>query len=55
MLRRQLSPEECLILQGFRSDYWLFGNKTERYAQIGNAVAPPVARAIGLAILEAAR
>jgi len=53
MIGRQLSPEECLILQGFPSDYWMFGNKTERYAQIGNAVAPPVAKAIGLAILEA--
>ena len=40
-------------LQGF-PDGWLFaGGKTSAYRQIGNAFPPPVARAIGEAILAA--
>ncbi len=53
MIGRQLTPEECLILQGFPRDYQVLGGKTNRYKQIGNAVPPPVTKAIGLAILGA--
>jgi DNA (cytosine-5)-methyltransferase 1 len=37
-------------------EHWAFmGNKTARYRQIGNALPPPVARALGDAIAEALR
>lgn len=49
---RQLTAEECQILQGFPDDYVILGNKTERYLQIGNAVPPPVTKAIGKKLLE---
>jgi DNA (cytosine-5)-methyltransferase 1 len=52
VLRRQLTPEECMLLQGFPADYIVLGNKTSRYRQIGNAVPPPMTKAIGLAIME---
>lgn len=40
-------------LQGFPDDWHFTGSKTAAYRQIGNAFPPPVARAIGLAIMEA--
>jgi DNA (cytosine-5)-methyltransferase 1 len=51
--RRRLAPEECAILQGFPPDHPWRGTKTSIYRQIGNAVPPPLAEAIGRAILEA--
>ncbi len=53
MGRRRLTPEECAILQGFPPDHPWRGTKTSIYRQIGNAVPPPLAEAIGRAILEA--
>ena len=61
---RVLSIRENARCQGF-PDYWAFvgldsgknsgsnrsGSVPSRYAQIGNAVAPPVARKIGLALI----
>jgi site-specific DNA-cytosine methylase len=52
---RKLTPEECHILQGFPKEYIIRGGKTQRYRQIGNAVPPPVTRAIGKAIMEVGR
>lgn len=49
---RKLTPEECHLLQGFPKEYIIKGGKTKRYRQIGNAVPPPVTRAIGKAIME---
>lgn len=49
---RKLTPEECHILQGFPKEYIIKGGKTQRYRQIGNAIPPPVTRAIGKAIME---
>lgn len=43
---RVLSIQEQLRLQGFPGDYVLCGTRTERVAQIGNAVPPPVMRAV---------
>lgn len=51
--RRRLTVEECAILQGFPNDYPFQGNSTSKYRQVGNAVAPPVAEALGRAVLEA--
>lgn len=52
---RGLSPEngsvrltlpEALILQGFRPDYPVQGNKTQQFRQVGDAVPPPLAAAV---------
>lgn len=51
---RRLTVEECAILQGFPPTYIFCGSKTARYKQVGNAVCPPVACAIGKAILQEA-
>jgi len=51
--RRRLTVRECATLQGF-PDHWPWsGTVTAQYRQIGNAVPPALATAIGRAILEA--
>ena len=50
---RVVSVRECARSQGF-PDHWEFcGNVIEKYRQIGNAVAPPMGKAIGLEIRKA--
>jgi len=49
--RRRLTWEECAALQGFPAGYPFQGSTTERYRQIGNAVPPCLAEAVGRAIL----
>ena len=43
---RMLLPDELKQIQGFPKDYVVAGNVKEQIIQIGNAVAPPVARCI---------
>jgi DNA (cytosine-5)-methyltransferase 1 len=38
------------VIQGFPPDWRFHGRKTASYRQIGNALPPPVARAIGTSI-----
>ena len=48
---RVLSVRECARSQGF-PDYSEFcGSLKQKYMQIGNAVPPPMARALGISIL----
>jgi DNA (cytosine-5)-methyltransferase 1 len=51
-LGRRLTVEECMVLQGFPPGYVILGTKQERYKQVGNAVPPPVARAIAEEMLR---
>lgn len=52
---RVVSVRECARSQGFPDDYRFFGNILDRHRQIGNAVPPPLARAIGLEIKKCAQ
>ena len=47
---RQITPEEAAALQGFPLGYPFRGSKTNRFQQIGNAVPPPLARAVLAAV-----
>jgi DNA (cytosine-5)-methyltransferase 1 len=48
-----LSDQELLRLQTFPPDWYLYGTRMERAFQIGNAVPPRLAEAVGRAILAA--
>jgi DNA (cytosine-5)-methyltransferase 1 len=47
---RRLTLEEGLVLQGFPPDLPLVGSRTSRWRQLGNAVPPPLARAVLLQV-----
>lgn len=49
---RGITPREAALLQGFPMDYDFAGSVTSVCRQIGNAVPPPLAYAIALAVQE---
>lgn len=53
--RRRLTPEECSALQGFPRGYPFQGDLDSRHRQAGNAVPPPLAEALGRAVLVSSR
>lgn len=50
---RRLSIYEAMLLQGFPEKFVLEGNLTEQVEQISNAVPPPLARSVALAVTRA--
>lgn len=50
---RPLTPREAARIQGFPDSFAFAGNRGDVRSQIGNAVPPPLAEAVGLAILRA--
>ncbi|MCG3776675.1 MAG: putative BsuMI modification methylase subunit YdiO [Nitrospira sp.] len=49
---RLLTPRECARLQGFPDDFVFLGGLVAQYYMIGNAVPPPLSRAIAAASHE---
>uniref|UniRef100_A0A3B3T402 DNA (cytosine-5-)-methyltransferase n=2 Tax=Paramormyrops kingsleyae TaxID=1676925 RepID=A0A3B3T402_9TELE len=45
---RVVSVRECSRSQGFPDTYRFFGNVLDKHRQVGNAVPPPLSKAIGL-------
>eukprot|EP00257_Ricinus_communis_P015938 XP_015573958.1 DNA (cytosine-5)-methyltransferase 1 isoform X1 [Ricinus communis] len=50
---RILTVRECARSQGFRDSYKFAGNIQHKHRQIGNAVPPPLAYALGIKLKEA--
>ena len=51
--RPKLTVKMAALVQGFPSEWEITGKKTSAYRQVGNAFPPPVAKAIGSAIIKA--
>lgn len=52
LANRALTPREAARLQGFPDHFVFLGNRGDVRSQIGNAVPPPLAAAIGKAIMK---
>ncbi|MFJ4988122.1 DUF6339 family protein [Streptomyces sp. NPDC088732] len=51
----RLTVDQAALIQAFPPDWRFFGGKTSRYRQIGHAMPPPLAAAVGGAIAAALR
>jgi len=50
---RLVSVRECARSQGFPDTYKFYGTALEKHRQVGNAVPPPMGKAVGLQIRQA--
>lgn len=48
----KITPEQCLLLQGFPKNFYLHGNTTLKYKQVGNSVPTTIITTIGKSLLE---
>ena len=53
LLPRCITAREAARLHGFPDWFWFYPSKWHAYRQIGNAVCPPVARAVGSRVMRA--
>ena len=53
LIPRLVSVRECARSQGFPDTYKFYGSALDKHRQIGNAVPPPMGRALGLEIRNA--
>lgn len=53
MSNPKLTLKMTALIQGFPIDWSFVGKKTPAYRQVGNAFPPPVAKAIGISIINA--
>ncbi|MEU1617800.1 DUF6339 family protein [Streptomyces sp. NPDC005722] len=51
----RLTVDQAALIQAFPADWRFFGGKTSRYRQIGHAMPPPLAAAVGTSIATALR
>ncbi len=51
----KLTVDQAAVIQSIPEDWHVFGGKTSRYRQIGHAMPPPLAAAVGRAIAAALR
>lgn len=49
---RFITPEECLMLQGFDKNHILCGNQSQQYAQVGNSVPVSIVNLIGKKLVD---
>ena len=49
----RLTVKMAALIQGFPPEWKFVGKKTPAYRQVGNAFPPPVAKALGMAIINA--
>ncbi|MDP7197016.1 MAG: DNA cytosine methyltransferase [SAR202 cluster bacterium] len=49
---RYLTPEECMLLQGFPENFKLSGTLTQQYKQVGNSVPVSIVQAIGIQLIK---
>jgi DNA (cytosine-5)-methyltransferase 1 len=49
---RYITPEECMLLQGFKKNFKLKGTESQKYFQVGNSVPVNVIHEIGKKLVE---
>jgi len=49
---RYITPEECMLLQGFKPDFKLAGTMSQRYYQAGNSVPVAIINEIGKELVK---
>lgn len=49
---RIITPEQCLLLQGFKKSFKLAGNESQKYFQVGNSVPVSIINEIGRQLIK---
>lgn len=48
---RYITPEECMLLQGFKKNFKLKGTESQKYYQVGNTVPVTIVQEIGKSLI----